>query len=183
MTADPATAPAGPVPAVADPLRPAHAAPGTPARWVLLAAVGTGVVLLDQASKAAIVATMAIGDTIPLVPTLDLHHTKNRGIAFGMFQGLGDLHLPVALVVLGILLFVYRSLSGHRSWMHGAIALQVGGAIGNIIDRLHVGAVTDFISFHVDPIGFQFAVFNLADSAISIGSVILVVSLFLQREP
>ena len=181
MTADHATAPAGHPPAVeearplTDALRPANP-------WPVLAGVATVVVLLDQASKAAVVATLAIGATVPIVPTLDLHHTTNRGIAFGIAQGFGDVHLPIAFAVVLVLLAVYRSLVGRALWMRLALALQVGGAIGNIIDRLRIGAVTDFISFHVDAIGFQFAIFNVADAAITIGSLILVATLLLQRD-
>ena len=181
MTADHATAPAGHPPAVEE-ARPLRGALQLANPWRVLAGVATVVVLLDQASKAAVVATLAIGATVPVVPTLDLHHTTNRGIAFGIAQGFGDVHLPIAFAVVLVLLAVYRSLVGRALWMRLALALQVGGAIGNIIDRLRIGAVTDFISFHVDAIGFQFAIFNVADAAITIGSLILVATLLLQRD-
>ena len=181
MTADPATAPAGHRPAIGEARHLTGAAPlANP--WQILVAIALLVVVLDQASKAAVVATMALGATLPIVPTLDLHHTTNRGIAFGIAQNFGDIHLPIAFAVVLVLLAVYRSLVGRAMWMRLALALQVGGAIGNIIDRLRIGAVTDFISFHIDAIGFQFAIFNVADAAISIGSVILVGALLLQRD-
>ena len=181
MTADHATAPVGHPPAVEE-ARLLESEVQTVNPWRVLAAVATVVVLLDQASKAAVVATIAIGATVPIIPTLDLHHTTNRAIAFGIAQNFGDIHLPIAFAVVLVLLAVYRSLVGRASWMRLALALQVGGAIGNIIDRLRFGAVTDFISFHIDAIGFQFAIFNVADAAITIGSVILVATLLLQRD-
>jgi signal peptidase II len=181
MTADPATAQAGHSPAVGEAHHLPSAAPlANP--WRTLGAIALVVVVLDQASKAAVVATMALGTTLPIIPTFDLHHTTNRGIAFGIGQNFGDIHLPIAFAVVLVLLAVYRSLVGRAIWMRLALALQVGGAVGNIIDRLRVGAVTEFISFHIDAIGFQFAIFNVADAAITVGSVILVGALLLQRD-
>jgi signal peptidase II len=181
MTADPATAQAGHSTTAPDTHRSSptlHFA----VHWGALGAIAAIVVLLDQASKAAVVATMAIGTIIPIIPTLDLHHTTNRGIAFGIGQEFGDIHLPIAVAVVLILLTVYRSLVGRATWMRAALALQVGGALGNIIDRVRIGTVTDFISFHIDSIGFQFAIFNVADAAITIGSLILVGALVLQHD-
>ena len=181
MTADPTTASADPSPTFTQASASA-ASPIADNPWRTLAVIASTVLVLDQASKAAVVANLALGATVPIVPTLDLHHTINRGIAFGLAQNLGDIHLPIAFAVVLVLLAVYRSLVGRAVWMRLALALQVGGAIGNIIDRLRIGAVTDFISFHIDAIGFQFAIFNVADAAISIGSVILVGALLLQRD-
>lgn len=179
MSADPATAPSGHLAAISDRH---HGLPVSPKpAWRLLVGVAAAVVAIDQATKAAIVATMAVGDTIPVVPTIDLHHTTNRGIAFGFLPGFGDIHLPVAFVVVAILLAVYRTLGPGATWMRVALALQVGGAIGNIVDRLRIGAVTDFVSFHVDAIGFRFAVFNVADAAISVGSLVLVGAVLARR--
>lgn len=181
MTADPATAQADHSPAVANG-RPLLEAVPLANPWRSLAMIAVVVILLDQASKAAVVANVALGATVPIIPTLDLHHTTNRGIAFGFAQNFGDIHLPIAFAVVLVLLAVYRSLVGRAQWVRLALALQVGGAIGNIIDRLRIGAVTDFISFHIDAIGFQFAIFNVADAAITVGSVILVGALLLQRD-
>jgi signal peptidase II len=181
MTADHATAPADHPPSV-EQARPLTREFRSVNPWRVLVAVATVIVLLDQASKAAIVATIALGATVQIIPTLDLHHTTNRGIAFGIAEDFGDIHLPIAFAVVLVLLAVYRSLVGRALWMRLALSLQVGGAIGNIIDRIRFGAVTDFISFHVDAIGFQFAIFNVADAAITIGSVILVATLLLQRD-
>jgi signal peptidase II len=181
MTADPATAPAEPAQEVGVPRQLAGDLPRVNP-WRILITIALVVVVLDQASKAAVVSTLALGSTIPIIPTLDLHHTTNRGIAFGLAQNFGDFHLPIAFAVVLVLLSVYRSLVGRALWMRVALALQVGGAVGNIIDRVRLGAVTDFISFHIDTIGFQFAIFNVADAAITIGSVILVGALLLQRD-
>jgi signal peptidase II len=181
MTADNATSPAEHAPAVTQ-SHPPTATLLAHNPWRALATIVLVVVTLDQASKAAIVANVALGATVPIIPTLHLHHTTNRGIAFGLLQDFGDFALPIVFAIVLFLLAVYRSLVGSAYWMRLAVALQVGGAIGNVIDRLRFGAVTDFISFHIDAIGFQFPIFNVADAAITVGSLILVGFLPLRRD-
>lgn len=101
---------------------------------------------------------------------LDLTLTYNRGIAFGMFQRSGLLLAPVAIVIgLGGIMYSMK----HRSespWVHLAMALLSGGALGNLFDRMAAGKVTDM--FHIR--AFEFPIFNLADSCITIAACILI---------
>lgn len=151
-------------------------------RWSLLSAVSLFVVAVDQLSKALVMTQMTVGEVIPLMPLIDLHYITNRGVAFGLFQSFGDLFLPLSLVIVGVIVSVYQSIASRRLWMRTALAMQIGGAIGNVLDRIRFGAVIDFVAFHIDPIGFRFAIFNVADSAIVMGVVILIVAIIVQPD-
>ncbi|KQT43219.1 lipoprotein signal peptidase [Aureimonas sp. Leaf454] len=135
-------------------------------------------VVADQAIKALVVATMPLGASIPLLPFLALFHARNEGIAFSMFDGFDDLGL--ALLAGAVLLFVgwlWWKTPPERRWSHLAFAMIVGGAVGNLIDRLRLGYVVDYIFFHT-PV-WSFAVFNLADALISIGAALVILDEFL----
>jgi signal peptidase II len=164
--------------------RPAPAGVWRPAaRYGYLALVALLTFVADQVSKAVVVANMSLGDDIPVVPpVLDLHYITNRGVAFGMFSALGDVFVPVAIAIMAVIFWYYRQLRTRRLWLRTALGLQLGGALGNLLDRLRYGHVIDFIEFHIDPINFHFAVFNLADSAIVVGVGILLVTLLFQGE-
>jgi signal peptidase II len=152
-------------------------------RYSYLISVAAAVFALDQASKAVVMLTMPIGEVIPIVPpVLDLHYITNRGVAFGLFSHFGDVFVPVALLIMGVIIGYYRSIKGRRLWLRTALALQLGGALGNLLDRLRYGSVVDFLDFHIDAIDFHWPVFNLADSAIVIGVGILLVCLTTQQD-
>jgi signal peptidase II len=152
-------------------------------RYSYLVAVTATVFALDQASKSVVMSNMQLGDVIPLVPpVLDFHYITNRGVAFGLFSRFGDVFIPVALVIMLVILGFYRTLRGPRLLLRTALALQLGGALGNLLDRLRFGAVVDFLDFHISAINFYFPVFNLADSAIVLGVGILLVCLTFQGE-
>jgi signal peptidase II len=152
-------------------------------RYGFLAVVAALTFAADQASKMAIKATMQPGDVIPVVPpVLDLHYITNRGVAFGLFSRFGDVFVPVALVIMTVIFGYYRSLSTRRLWLRVALGMQLGGALGNLLDRLRFGSVVDFVEFHVDAINFHWPVFNVADSAICVGVGILLVCLTFQHD-
>ncbi len=132
------------------------------------------VALLDQASKSFIRANLAEGEWWPVLgeDLLRVSHVENSGAAFGMLQGAGTF-LLLATVVGVAALAVYLVLLPQTSrWYPLALALVLGGATGNLIDRVARGTVTDFI----DPT--HYPAFNLADSAISIGVAILLIASF-----
>ncbi len=151
-------------------------------RWGFLAIVASVVVVVDQVTKYLVVSSMSLGDTIPVLPWLALHYITNRGVAFGMFRQFGDFLLPLSLAICGVIIYVYGTVETRRVWVRIALALQIGGAIGNVIDRVRFGAVVDFIDFHIDELQFHFAIFNVADSAICVGVVMLVAALLIQNE-
>ncbi|MDQ3702762.1 MAG: signal peptidase II [Chloroflexota bacterium] len=152
-------------------------------RYGFLAAVAAVTLAADQATKSIVQATMQLGEVIPVIPpVLDLHYITNSGVAFGLFPRFGDVFIPIALVIMTIIVAYYRSLRHRRLWLRTALALQLGGALGNLIDRLRYGAVVDFVEFHIDAINFHWPVFNVADSAIVVGVGILLVCMTTQAE-
>ncbi|MBO0661373.1 signal peptidase II [Jiella sp. MQZ9-1] len=134
-------------------------------------------VMLDQLIKAIVVATMPLGSAIPLLPFLALLHARNTGIAFSMFSEFGDVGLSVlAGAVLLIVLFLWVKTPAERKLTHFGLAIIVGGAIGNLIDRVRLGYVVDYVYFHTP--AFDFAVFNLADAFITVGAIIILLDEF-----
>ncbi|ORE92312.1 signal peptidase II [Aurantimonas sp. 22II-16-19i] len=134
-------------------------------------------VALDQAIKALVVATMPLGAAIELVPFLALFHARNTGIAFSMFADLGDVGLSLlASGVLVVVLALWWKTPADRRLTHFGLAIIVGGAIGNLIDRVRLGYVVDYVYFHTP--AFDFAVFNLADACITIGAIIILLDEF-----
>lgn len=130
-----------------------------------------GFVAIDQIVKLLTRMHLDQKEYFPLWPNvLELTLTYNEGIAWGMFQGAGVLLSPIAIVIaIGSAIYSTRN-PKESSWIHAAMGLLAGGAVGNLIDRVWLGKVTDM--FHLRAI--KFPVFNIADVCISIAAVILV---------
>ncbi len=146
-------------------------------------AVATLVVVLDQVSKWVILVwVMDPPRSIPVLPVFNLVLVWNRGVSFGVFGG--GLVPPWVLVVLAAAIVVLLLIWLHRAETRLtalAIGMVIGGAVGNVIDRLTHGAVVDFLDFHLA--GYHWPAFNLADSAITIGvGLLLAESLFPGRQ-
>jgi signal peptidase II len=143
--------------------RACHRAP----TWLWAALVTLAVVVADQLSKAAVRAWIVPGETRGVLPGIQLVDTRNQGVAFGFLPGH---HVVVtALVGLALLvLLVYFARHRDKSLIWLPTGLLLGGALGNILDRLRVGSVTDFVKF---PLGWP--PFNLADASITIGVLVL----------
>jgi len=135
-------------------------------RLALTAGVAAVVIAFDQLTKHLVADTIRPGQVQRLTPFLALVHTTNKGIAFGIDPG-GSV-LPAVVVALALILWALYLLRSAASWMWLPSGLIVGGAVGNIIDRLAQGAVTDFIRL---PLGWP--PFNVADAAITVGVVLL----------
>ena len=105
---------------------------------------------------------------------LTFTRTQNTGAAFSMFQNGGMLFVVIAAVVTAVIIY-YAPRLPEQDWASRvALGLQMGGALGNVVDRLRQGYVTDFIHFQIPEINFDFAVFNVADSCIFIGVITLI---------
>ena len=135
----------------------------------IAAAITAGVVFaLDWFSKEAVEASIQPGEEHRFLPGIELVHTSNPGVAFGLFAkaGVAITVAVAAIVILLLLVFARRSAS---RWIWLPIGLVIGGALGNVVDRFAHGVVTDFVKL---PLGWP--PFNLADTAITIGVVLLV---------
>lgn len=142
--------------------------------------------LLDQLTKAWVVVHLPEYQPVNMAewhtPILSFTFVQNTGVAFGLFPGLGELFLVLSvLVVLGIVVF-RRTLGAGDILLHGALGLVTGGALGNVVDRLARGYVVDFLDVNFWPLQ-AWPVFNLADSAIVVGVIVLFVdSLIVERD-
>ena len=136
--------------------------------WTRAALVAGLTLAADQLTKALVRADVAEGERKDLLGFLDLVHVRNDGVAFGALAGGGPV---VAVVVVGALaaLLTYFAFNARRPLAWLPTGLLVGGALGNIVDRVRLGAVTDFLKLPSWP------AFNLADTAITVGVVLLVV--------
>jgi signal peptidase II len=144
------------------------------AALVAVAGVVTG---LDQLTKAAVVATIGPGQpsaSIELLGSwLALEYVENRGVAFGLFAGLGPILLLLSCALLAGLLIHYAREARPSPWQTLAIGMIVGGAAGNLIDRVRLGYVVDFVAVGAWPN------FNVADSAITCGVILMIAVWFL----
>ncbi len=145
-------------------------------RWFLPLIV-LFVVLLDQASKSLISYYLNNFQSIPVIP--DIFHLTlihNTGIAFGMFHGGSKLLLTVIIIGVSFLFYLAYKMRNETPIFKLGLGFVLGGAVGNLIDRLTCGSVIDFLDFRIWP------VFNLADSFITIGVGILILTVLLGRK-
>jgi signal peptidase II len=146
--------------------------------YLTLAVIAGAIVLLDQITKSLVRANLEIGEMwspwVWLEPYARIVHWKNTGAAFGILQNFGDVFTVLAFVVIGGILYYFPQVPREDRILRIAMVLQFSGAFGNLIDRLTIGWVTDFVS-----IG-RFPVFNVADACISIGTAILVVGIWMK---
>lgn len=138
--------------------------------WVLLA-IAAATLIADQVSKAVVMTNVAPNTMWAPIPSLGhiftITYTTNTGAAFGLFKAWGTIFIGVAVVVIAAII-VYQRQVPREAWLvRAALGLQLGGAFGNLVDRLRWGHVIDFIDFHFWP------VFNLADTAIVVGVALL----------
>jgi len=157
-------------------------------RWAVVPVLAVAIVLLDQRTKGLIEANIPLWGGIAPFPALEpyfhLVHYQNTGIAFGLLQGLGGIHIVVPLVVIIGILYFAITLPDASLPLLLCLGLMLGGAIGNLVDRLqHAGKVTDFLLFSL-PVGdrvFAWPAFNVADTCIVVGTILLGVLLILQE--
>jgi signal peptidase II len=135
--------------------------------WGRVALVAAGIVALDQATKALVRATIPRGDREAVFPGVEIVHSRNSGVAFGALAGGGAVvTVVIALALVALLTYFATHVRRPLFWLPTGMLL--GGAIGNVVDRLRDGAVTDFIQI---PLGFP--AFNLADASITGGVLVL----------
>lgn len=155
-------------------------------RRIISFALAAGVILLDRLTKIWIQTSLPLGETIPVIPDFfDIVHVENRGMAFGLFSGGDGAWRPVLLVGLAsvVLLFVAgmiwrlpEELRKGQRFAYLSLGLILGGAAGNLYDRAVARSVTDFLDVYVGP--YHWPAFNVADSAITVGAILLGIDLF-----
>jgi signal peptidase II len=135
-----------------------------------------GVFVLDRITKSVVATQVAYGTEVPVIGNLvGITNVRNSGAAFGFAPAGATLFLFASIIVsIGLVVYVVRN--PGTTWSDAVLGLILGGTIGNGFDRIVYGTVTDFVNFHFWP------VFNLADSAISIG-VVLLIATYLIRKP
>lgn len=142
--------------------------------WVLLAVVA-GVMLIDQVSKAWILANLAYGESIAPLPALDpyfrITHSSNTGAAFGILPSAGGMFLVIALAITLFLGYLYQQAPTQARLYQVGLSLVVGGALGNALDRLQHGHVVDFVHLTIPQVLSN--VSNFADHAIVLGVILL----------
>jgi signal peptidase II len=126
------------------------------------------VLLVDQLTKYLVVTNFFVGKSIPIIEDVfHLTYVRNQGAAFGIMQGQQLFFIVVTIAIIVAVIIFYKELPLHNIMNRIALGLILGGAIGNLIDRIRLGYVIDFIDLRVWP------VFNVADSAVVIAVVIL----------
>ena len=148
-------------------------------QYGLLFIVVTIILIADQVTKGIVRANIPFGEQwMPvewLAPYFRFVNWNNTGAAFGLFQNGGLVFGIMAVIVSGFIIYYFPQVPRENKWMRIALAMQMAGALGNLIDRLRFGPVTDFIS-----IG-NFAVFNVADSSITVGVGILILAMWMEE--
>ena len=152
------------------------------ARWYLLS---LAVIVLDHITKYIASTSLEYGQLVPLLPVLDLTLLHNKGAAFSFLSDAGGwqrwFFMAVAIGVSAWIALWLSRLPAEKRWLAASLALILGGAVGNLIDRLIQGYVVDFIFVHWEE--HYFPAFNVADSAITVGAIMMMVDvLFLDRE-
>ncbi len=155
-------------------------------KYLLLTVVAGGVTILDQLSKYAVQHMLTLHNPIEVIPGFfSITYIFNPGAAFGLFGNISEtlrmiMLIGISLIAFAILFYMYIKIREKENIVLIPIALIIGGAVGNLIDRVRFRMVVDFLDFHVGR--FHWPAFNIADSAITIDTIILVaVILFTEK--
>jgi signal peptidase II len=147
---------------------------GGMSRWAVFGSIAAIVVLLDQASKALVTSSLAPGESVPIVGDLvRIVFGQNSGALFGLFKDNALMFGVVSIAVIGVIV-AYHARSVASPYLTVTLGLLLGGAIGNMVDRLRLGYVVDFVDAGLGTT--RFYTFNVADSAISLSVLLLLLA-------
>lgn len=133
--------------------------------------------VLDYLTKRLVISKLDLYDNIAVLPFLNIVYVENKGAAFGMFAGMGNgFFIAVAIAAMAVILFYMSKLPKGLELF--SISLIFGGAAGNLIDRIMLGRVIDFIDLYLGE--WHWPAFNVADSALTVGIVLFIIATFLQ---
>ncbi len=142
-------------------------------KLIVFLVVTSAVVVLDQVAKLWVRAHLALGESIPLIGRLSLTHVANTGSAFGLLANQTFLLTIIGITGSVAILLMLRYLSPAAVVSMVSVGLVLGGALGNLVDRIRLGHVTDFIDFRLWG-SFHWPAFNVADAAITVGILLLI---------
>ena len=147
---------------------------------MLILCLSFSIAVLDQVTKYLVWRNMALGVSIPVIHGFfNLTYVRNTGAAWGMLTGFNYLLVFMAIAMLVVLIVFRRHFISDSIVHHVAMGLMVAGIVGNLIDRLRLGYVIDFLDFYLGT--YHWPAFNIADSAITVGTFWVAINLFFQR--
>jgi signal peptidase II len=147
-------------------------------QWAGLGAVALAAVIADQVTKHVVTGTLPLDHAVHVAGPLSIHHVQNSGIAFGLFSSATAAVIGLTAIAVGWMLFFFARSGARHPVLPVALGLVIGGSVSNLLDRVRLGYVTDFLDLRYWPS------FNLADSFIVIGVGILLTALIAsEREP
>jgi len=156
-------------------------------KYTLLAWISGTIILLDQVTKAWITANMPLYRTVPVIQGFfNITHIHNPGGAFGFLAAAHPLlrsvvFILVSFLALGLVFYFFKNTPKTHRFLSVGFALIFGGAVGNLIDRIRMGSVVDFLDFFIGT--YHWPAFNVADSAITVGITIFLIHLVLGKMP
>jgi len=160
---------------------------GIGSKYIRLLLIVGLVLALDQLSKMAVMATVPLHARIPVIAGFfDITHIHNPGGAFGFLAAYGDrlrqvLFVAAAVLAIGLILYYYVHTPDTHLFLSVALAMVLGGAVGNLIDRIRFGKVVDFLDVYINDL--HWPAFNVADSAITVGIIIFIYHLIFRKLP
>ena len=149
-----------------------------PFHWLGLVSVAVAAIVADQATKQIVVSELPLGDSVHVAGPLYIHHVKNPGIAFGLFSSWASAVTALTAVAIAWMAAYFAKSGARHPVLPVALGLLIGGSVANLVDRLRLGHVTDFLDLRFWP------AFNLADTFIVSGVAILLAALVAaERQP
>ena len=142
-------------------------------QWISLGAVAFAAVIADQLTKAIVTSRLDLGDEVHVIGPFSLHHVTNSGIAFGLFASATSIVILLTSVAVAWMLYFFARSGARHPVLPVALGLVIGGSVSNLVDRVRLGHVTDFLDVRYWP------AFNLADTFIVVGVAALLLALVL----
>ena len=139
--------------------------------WIALASVAIAALAADQLTKAIVTSRLGLDESVHVVGPLSIHHVQNSGIAFGLFASATSMVILATAAAVAWMLYFFARSGARHPVLPVALGLVIGGSVSNLIDRVRLGHVTDFLDFKYWP------AFNLADTFIVVGVAILLLAL------
>jgi signal peptidase II len=140
-------------------------------QWLSLGAVAVAAVIADQLTKAIVTSRLDLGDEVHVVGPFSLHHVTNSGIAFGLFASATSIVILLTSLAVAWMLYFFARSGARHPVLPVALGLVIGGSVSNLVDRVRLGHVTDFLDVRYWP------AFNLADTFIVVGVAALLLAL------